>query len=175
MRVILTGKGGSGKDYLKKFLIGKGYKNSISYTSRPIRDGETQGFDYYYISESEFKLMAERGDFEEYTCFNDWWYGTPKENFKDCEVFVMTPKIISELRKEIRDTSIVVYIDIPLEDRKKRLEKRNINGTHDIVERRLLADEQDFDKFSDFDIRIKSSFFSPERVEKIIKTYNGKD
>jgi guanylate kinase len=173
MRVILTGKGGSGKDHLKKYLIEAGYKPSVSYTSRPIREGEAHGSDYYYVSEDEFKMMAERGDFEEYTCFNNWWYGTPKENFEDSEIFVMTPKIISQLRKEIRDTSLVVYIDIPLEVRKERLGKRNINGTHDIVERRLLADEQDFDNFSDFDIRIKSSFFSPEQVQRIISTYNG--
>jgi guanylate kinase len=175
MRIILTGKGGSGKDYLKRFLIDRGYKPSISYTSRPIRVGETQGSDYYYVSEEEFKVMIEMGYLEEYTQFNGWWYGTPKENFIDCEVFVMTPKIISQLRKEIRDSSLVVYLDIPLEYRKERLEKRNINGTHDIVERRFLADEQDFSNFSDFDIRIKSGFFSSEQVEKIIRTYNGKD
>lgn len=175
MRIILTGKGGSGKDHLKRYLIGQGHKPSVSCTTRPIREGEIDGVDYNFLSLEKFLKMKDLGYFLEWTDFNSWFYGTPRKNFEECEVFVMTPRIIAGLPQSIKDSSVVVYIDIPESERIKRLEARNKTGIHDIVERRLASDAADFEGFLDFDIRIKDPYFSPAQVEKIIKAYNGKD
>mgnify|MGYP000954014175 CR=1 FL=1 len=52
-RVIIVGKGGSGKDHLRKSLSEMGYKYCVSHTSRPPRQGEEGGVDYFFVSIEE--------------------------------------------------------------------------------------------------------------------------
>ena len=51
---------------------------SVSATTRPPRNGETDGVDYHFLSDKEFQLRRKRGDFLE--CFEVFtqghWYGT---------------------------------------------------------------------------------------------------
>ena len=68
----------------------------------------------------------------------------------------MTPYGVSKIKPEDRKNSIVIYFDIPLEERRERLMKRSDAVS---VDRRLEADEQDFENFTDFDIRITNSNF----------------
>lgn len=49
---------------------------SVSYTSRPIRDGEKMGRDYYFISEAEFKAGIDRGRWAEWARVHGNYYGT---------------------------------------------------------------------------------------------------
>ena len=47
-KIIIVGPGGSGKDFLRKKMVNKGFKYGVSFTSRPPREGEEEGIDYYY-------------------------------------------------------------------------------------------------------------------------------
>jgi guanylate kinase len=52
---------------------------SVSATTRPPRPGEVEGEHYYFVSDSEFDAMIERGDFLEYAVVhNAYKYGTPR-------------------------------------------------------------------------------------------------
>ena len=53
-KIILVGKGASGKDYFKDFLLSKGFKTSVSHTSRPRREGEIDGKTYHFVTDKEF-------------------------------------------------------------------------------------------------------------------------
>ena len=54
--LVLVGESASGKDYIKQTLIEEyGFKSMITYTSRPIREGEKQHSTYHFISEEDFK------------------------------------------------------------------------------------------------------------------------
>ena len=60
-RIILVGKSAAGKDHGRKICeqwLGVEYQ--VSYTTRPPRDEETPGRDYFFISESEFKKMIKQ-------------------------------------------------------------------------------------------------------------------
>ena len=57
---------------------------SISYTSRPIREGETNGKEYYFISKDEFEEKIKKGDFLEYAkSHREDYYGTPKKEVQE--------------------------------------------------------------------------------------------
>ena len=66
----------------------------------------------------------------------------------------MTPKGISSLKKEDRKNSVVIYIESNEETRRNRLLERR---DADDVERRIKADEKDFNNFNDFDLIINNS------------------
>jgi len=54
-KIILIGKAAAGKDHMRKVLEGRGFTYGTSYTTRPPREGEIDGQDYYFISEKDFK------------------------------------------------------------------------------------------------------------------------
>jgi guanylate kinase len=164
-RIIIVGKAASGKDYFKDFLIEKGFIPSVSHTTRPMRDGEINGETYDFISTEDFMFMASNDQFFEYKLFNQWGYGTSQLMWDTAEVFIFTPSGINSLPKKELDESVLVYFDIPLDERINRLEERS---DADTIDRRLKADNADFKDFKEFDIRVKNPKFNAEELLKLI-------
>ncbi len=156
-RIILVGKAASGKDNLRKRFESRGFKYAVSYTTRPPREGEVDGKDYIFISDDEAKVLIESGFFYEYVIFNGWVYGTSVTQFHTDDLFIMTPAGISHIKPEDRVSSFIIYIDIYLFIRKKRLADRMTPG--DSMDRRIEADELDFMGFNDYDLRITNADF----------------
>ena len=155
-RVVLVGRAASGKDHMRKTLEDKGFKYAVSYTTRPPRTGETNGKDYFFLSTEEFEKMIQNDEFYEYVSFNNWYYGTTKEQFYNDDVFIMTPHGISHVKPEDRKDTFIMFLDMKLGVRQRRLAQRS---DADTVERRLEADNRDFADFKDFDIKITNHDF----------------
>jgi len=161
-RIILVGKGGSGKDYARKLLEDAGFRYCVSHTTRPPREGEVNGKDYHFINRDAAAHQFAANDlFYEYVIFNGWIYGTTKEEFLKSNLFIMTPSGISKIKPTDREESFVVYFDIDGETRRNRLLLRR---DADNVDRRIEADEKDFENFNDFDHRIEDSNFSIDDI-----------
>ena len=157
-KVILIGKAAAGKDHMRKVLEGRGFIYGTSYTTRPPREGEIDGQDYYFISEKDFKGFADNNYWYEYVEFNGWFYGTSYDQFMNtCNLFVMTPKGVEAVNPIHRKNCTIIYLDIPLETRKNRLKERG--DLNDKIQRRIDADEIDFKDFKDYDILINNSNF----------------
>lgn len=156
-RIILVGKAASGKDHARQQMENYGFRYCVSHTTRPPRVGEINGVDYHFISlDSAIHHFMAKNLFYEYVEFNGWVYGTSLEEFKKSDLFIMTPGGISKLDSKDRSESFIVYVDIPENIRRERLLKRN---DADNVDRRLAADEKDFENFTDFDHRITDPNF----------------
>ena len=76
--LIISGPSGSGKSTLLSRLLKE--ENdlyfSISSTTRAPRQGETDGVNYYFISEDEFKKGIDADEFLEWACVHGNYYGT---------------------------------------------------------------------------------------------------
>ena len=77
---ILSAPSGAGKTTLAKRLIASqpNMVLSVSHTTRPERNGEQHGVDYWFVSRDEFLSMIEKGDFLEYAEVFGNLYGTSK-------------------------------------------------------------------------------------------------
>ena len=73
-RIILVGKAASGKDFLRKKFEDRGFKYAISYTTRPPREGEIHGKDYFFMTRPQAQDMIDTGEFYEWVAFNNWIY-----------------------------------------------------------------------------------------------------
>jgi guanylate kinase len=78
---IVSGNSGSGKTTLFRQLMGA-HREIVSVTSRPIREGEVEGVDYYFTSPDIFEEYIARGVLAEYVCYDGNYYGAKKEEFK---------------------------------------------------------------------------------------------
>jgi len=76
--LIISGPSGSGKSSLMSEMFKKvdDIHFSISTTTREVRDGETEGVDYYYIGKEEFEKDIDEGLFLEWAKVHDNYYGT---------------------------------------------------------------------------------------------------
>jgi guanylate kinase len=153
-KIVLVGRGGSGKDFLRKKFEARGFKYCISHTSRPIREGEEEGKDYKFTNSQFFSDNAI--SFYEIDEFNGWKYGTLINDFKSANLFIMTPRGVNNIRPDDREKCFVIFIDPPKEIIKQRLLQRK---DADSVDRRIEADDQDFFEFSNYDMRVTNHDF----------------
>lgn len=77
--IIFSAPSGSGKTTLVRHLLKslKGLRFSVSATSRPPRDNEVHGKDYYFLSGESFREKIEQGAFLEWEeVYPGQYYGT---------------------------------------------------------------------------------------------------
>lgn len=165
-KIILTGKSGSGKDFLLRGLVKKGLRYSPKFTTRPKRYLETEGIEYNFIDNKLFQQLNKESKVKVYQEFTingeQWYYGITKENFEDNQVFIMTPFEIQQLSEQDIKDCFLVYLDIDMEIRRNRISKRNDNN--DSIERRIQADELDFKDFNKYDLKVTDPDFEADWV-----------
>lgn len=155
-KIIIVGRGGSGKDFLRKKLVEKGYSYGVSFTSRLPREGEVNGVDYFFRSKEEIESLRDNGNFVELQEFNGWYYGITHTEFTEKDIFILTPSGIKDLPKEYRERSFIIYLDPANDIILERLRERN---DVDDPRRRMLADSIDFLGFRDYDLIIRNEDF----------------
>lgn len=149
--IALIGKAGSGKDTLLRKLIenNPSFNEIISCTSRPKREGEKEGINYYYLTEQEFKEKEKQGEMLETSYFNNWFYGTPCSSLdKDkINIGVFNPDGIKSMRSKSIEEGIlyrIFYITTSSKMRLLRQLNREENPNVEEIIRRYNADEKDF-------------------------------
>ena len=79
--IIVSGFSGAGKGTLMKELVSRypeTYALSVSATTREPRPGEVHGREYFFIEQTEFEKMIEKGALIEYATYCKSYYGTPR-------------------------------------------------------------------------------------------------
>lgn len=167
MIFCLVGESSSGKSTIERELENNGVERVISYTTRPPRDGETNGNHYHFISEEEFDTLYTNGAFTEVAQYREWWYGLSVANIdyegKPC-VAVVTPKgyheIVEKLGKEH-----VKSIYISVSERERIARQLGRGDKIDEIIRRIHTDRADFADFSNEADFIVDNFDVDKAVE----------
>lgn len=80
--VIISSPSGGGKSSICNELIrrnrDRGWRFSISYTTRAKRGDEVDGREYYFVSQEEFDRLARQDFFAEHCKVHLYQYGTPR-------------------------------------------------------------------------------------------------
>ena len=154
----VMGKSSSGKDTVYKKLKEQ-YKEVrliVPYTTRPIREGEKDGVEYYFVSEDRFCEMKESKKVIEARSYNTkcgiWTYFTADDGQIDLSAadYLLIGTLVSyqALREYFGEEAIVpVYLEV--EDglrlaRALERERRQEKPKYAEMCRRFLADEEDF-------------------------------
>jgi guanylate kinase len=77
---VLSSPSGAGKTTLSRMLVAEtpSLRMSVSATTRPMRPGEVDGRDYFFVDKPKFEEMADTGELLEWATVFDNRYGTPR-------------------------------------------------------------------------------------------------
>ena len=84
--LVVVGPSGVGKDTLMQKVFDKHpnvFKKGVTHTSRKMRNGEKEGYNYYYVTEEEFLKMKDEDKFVEFNYYNKNYYGLSKMELKN--------------------------------------------------------------------------------------------
>ena len=157
--VVFSGPSGVGKGTVrKKFFEKMGDKlyYSVSMTTRNIREGETNGIEYHFVSKEKFLEEIQKDNVLEYNEYVGNYYGTPKDVVFDkinsgidvvLEIEVNGAKMI----KEKVPNCVSIFIAPPsFESLKERLVGRNTESP-EVIEKRLIKAEDEISSANLYD------------------------
>lgn len=175
--IALIGEAGTGKDTILRHLMQRTLQSQtaeiVSCTTRPKREGEVDGVNYYFLTPSEFLSKVLKGDMLEATEFNNWFYGTSIDSLSSTRLNfgVFNPDGIRNLINNQAGLkfSLKVY-RINTSPKTRLLRQLNREDSPDVNEiiRRYTTDKIDFEDL-DFHYTILNNE-TQEDLEKAIST-----
>ncbi len=153
------GKSASGKDSVYRYLLersGLGLRKMMLYTTRPIRAGEENGREYYFVDEERFAALQSQGRVAEFrtyqTEYGPWIYFTADDPDMDLKSFsylgIGTLESYEKLKAYYQEGTVCpIYIEVEDGERLQRAllrERREERPRYQEMCRRFLADDEDF-------------------------------
>ena len=145
--IVILGKNGAGKSYLLDRLAKKGFCKVVGYTTRPMRNGEVDGSDYFFLTKERFEELVEQGFFMEYKKLGENYYGTSKDSIKSNSVMVSGN--LADLKRLTKDEVIPVFVNASIDQRYRRVSKRK-SSESEIFKRFHGESFKYLDKFNGF-------------------------
>ncbi len=149
--VVISGPSGVGKSTVRQALFSmKGHKlsYSVSMTTREPRETESNGIDYYFVNQDEFKRRIAEDMFLEYAEFVGQYYGTPLDKVE--ELLDQGREVVLEIETEgalqVRSKmpeAILIFIVPPTKDALyQRLRSRGTEDDYQLEKRILKANKE---------------------------------
>ena len=141
--IVVSAPSGAGKTTIVKEIL-KEYPQiifSISATTRPKRETEIDGIEYFFLSESEFKEKINNDEFIEWEKFYDYYYGTLKSfitaNIEAGKSVLLELDVKGALTiKRLYPYAHLIYISPPsFDELVNRLRQRNTENESDFIKR----------------------------------------
>jgi guanylate kinase len=149
---------------------------SISYTTRAPRKNETNGKEYFFVSEKEFTSMIERGEFLEWANVHGNLYGTPKryieEKLKNCEdvILEIDTQGARQVKKTFPDGVFIFILPPSIDELLRRLYKRGTES-EEVIKLRLSNAREELKewKWYNYTVVNESVSMTGEIIASIIK------
>ena len=168
MIFVLSGPSGSGKTTLRDLLLKdkalrKLFVKSVSLTTRPMRTGEREGRDYFFINEAAFENLRKNKRILEWTKYLGYYYGTKKDLLEDGLsrgkniLLCLDFKGARRLKKLYPQEAVTIFILPPsLEELRKRIEKRSLGTKKQEVSKRMMRAASELKNIPEYDYALKN-------------------
>lgn len=159
--IVISGTSGAGKDSVIKLLAKRNHPFHfvITTTSRKPRKDEVNGVDYYFLSEEEFKIGIDNGDYLEHAIVYDQYKGVAKKQVQ--EALASGKDVVMRLNvegaatiKQISKDAILVFITTEDQD---NLLARLVSRKTDSIEqqeKRIRIAKEELDQIGLFTYKI---------------------
>ncbi len=148
--IVFSGPSGSGKDTVLAELKSRdiNMQQSISATTRPMREGEVDGVDYFFTDVDTFEKNIQEGYFLEYVKYGSNYYGTPKKRIEEltdggANVFLkIEVEGAGNVRKAFPDAVSVFIVPPSMEELANRLKGRGTETEETFNKRFAIAKDE---------------------------------
>ena len=167
--IILVGPSASGKSVVVNKMKEKyDFLKVVTYTTRPMRNGEINHIDYHFISKEEFLQKKKENWFIETACYNDNYYGTAYEDISENKVLIVEPSGANVYYEKLKNQVMIIYLDVSEEIRQNRMLERG--DSLDSINKRMASDKEyfSFEKINHIDMIVKTDKKTIEEVTDII-------
>jgi guanylate kinase len=158
---LISALSGSGKTTLVNELrpLVPHLEFSVSFTTRPPRDGEQDGREYHFISRKEFADRIARDEFLEYAQVFGHYYGTAKPALRQAAErgFDVLLDIDMQGERQVKQKmpdAVSIFVLPPSLKELEHLRKRGLGEkahAEDVVRRRLDTARREIEKCPDYD------------------------
>ncbi|MFH0993578.1 MAG: guanylate kinase, partial [bacterium] len=154
---------------------------SVSMTTRPPRQGEVNGVDYFFVSREQFERYIQEGKFLEYAEFVGEYYGTPLEYIE--KQLASGKEVIIEIEvqgalqvREKMPDAVFVFIVPP--SKKALIDRLKSRGTEDPagIQKRLDKAEREYNLAYKYDYIVVNDdvYNAADRIYAIIRAEHAK-
>lgn len=179
--IIMSGPSGVGKDTVRRLVMADKSLNlaySVSMTTRPRREHETPGVDYFYVTKEEFQKTLDEDGFLEHAQFVGNYYGTPKayvEKLRNEGKNVLLEIEVEGAKQVIskcHGSDVVTIFLIPpsMEDLEQRIRKRGTES-EEVIQQRLAKAQRELElKYAyDYPVINDTVKSAADQIRKIIR------
>jgi guanylate kinase len=175
---VVTGPSGAGKGTLIGLVLPRFEVlcPAVSATTRPRRDGEENGREYWFLSEEEFARKVDDAEFLEWVWYVGNRYGTLVSEIDRIRAEGRAPLLELETEgalavKEDVPRALTIFVTAPVEELERRLRERATESSGSIekriaLARRQLAQAEWFDHVVENDDRKRAAEELAEIVER---------
>ena len=158
---VISGSSGVGKGTVIKAFLEKhnDFKLSISCTTRPVRNGEVDGVNYFFLSDSEFETCINNNEFLEWAEFSGNRYGTKKEYVEKCLkngenlILEIDTKGALNVKKIMPEAQLIFIVPPSFEELETRLRGRHTE-TEEAIQKRLASIKLEIENSKFFDYKV---------------------
>jgi guanylate kinase len=156
--VVISGPSGVGKDAVLKALQQRGLPLHfvVTMTSRPPRNGEVDGVDYFFVTREKFEELIRRNEFIEYAVVYDDYKGIPKHQIRQAlesnrDVILRVDVQGAQTLRRLCPDALLIFL-IPTDEREwfDRLRNRKTE-TPESLALRLKTAKQELEFLPEFD------------------------
>jgi guanylate kinase len=163
---VVSAPSGAGKTSLVRAIIERREDacTAVSYTTRRRRASEVDGVDYFFVDEPAFRALCESGEFLEWACVFDNYYGTSRQQVR--QLVAQGRRVILEIdwqgARQVRERmpeSRLVFILPPSEEELERRLRSRATDDEKVIARRLADARDDMRHWREFDYVIVNADF----------------
>jgi len=167
---VISAPSGAGKTSLCKEIVDifPALRHSVSYTTRPKREGETDGVDYHFVTPPAFLAMVEAGAFAEWAEVHGNRYGTSLAFLEQCRadgidiLLDIDCQGAAQLKSSCAQAVFIFVLPPSLEELERRLRGRNTD-LPEVIARRIGNARDELRQAHWYDYLIVNDDFSQAR------------
>lgn len=159
LMLVLSSPSGAGKSTISRRILegDDEIAMSVSVTTRPMRPGEKDGKDYYFIDKTEFDLMVNRNQLLEHAKVFDNYYGTPRGPVMDAlangndVLFDIDWQGTQQLAENAIEDLVRVFILPPSSHELERRLNTRAQDSQEVIAKRMAKAADEMSHYAEYD------------------------
>ena len=175
---VVSAPSGAGKTTLCKMLCDslENIKHSVSFTTRPPREGEVNDVDYSFIDKETFLEMASKGEFIEWAEVHGNHYGTSRKRIEDMKsvgrdvIMDIDTQGARQLMDNDIEATFIFILPPSFDELRRRLEARKTDPD-EVIRKRLMKAREEIGDYKRYEYVIINSLLESalDDLEAIVK------